>query len=110
MGRLASEEGDAPFTLPESAVVAQLLHALESPRPRARYYVTVPTHALALLKRVLPGAVARRGAESGLRRGAARNRRRLTGACSHRRAASTLRRYAEATGTRQSGTAATLRG
>ena len=55
IGRLASEEGDAPFTLPESAVVARLLHALESPRPRARYYVTVPTHALALLKRVLPG-------------------------------------------------------
>ena len=55
MGRLASDEEDAPFTLPESAVVARLLHALESPRPRARYYVTVPTHALALLKRVLPG-------------------------------------------------------
>ena len=55
IGRLASEEGDAPFTLPESAVVARLLHALESPRPKARYYVTVPTHALALLKRVLPG-------------------------------------------------------
>jgi len=54
MGRLASDD-EGPFTLPESAVVAKLLHALESPRPKPRYYVTVPTYALALLKRVLPG-------------------------------------------------------
>ena len=52
--RLADEDQEAPFTLPESAVVAKLLHALESPRPKARYRVTVPTHALAFLKRVLP--------------------------------------------------------
>ena len=52
--RLASGDEEAPFTLPESAVVAKLLHALESPRPKARYYVTVPTHVLAFLKRVLP--------------------------------------------------------
>ena len=55
MVRLASDDDEGPFTLPESAVVAKLLHALESPRSKARYYVTVPTHALALLKRVLPG-------------------------------------------------------
>ena len=52
--RLADEDEEAPFTLPESAVVAKLLHALESPRPKARYHVTVPTHALAFLKRALP--------------------------------------------------------
>ena len=52
--RLADEHGEAPFTLPESAVAAKLLHALESPRPKARYHVTVPTHALAFLKRALP--------------------------------------------------------
>ena len=52
--RLADEHEEAPFTLPESAVVAKLLHALESPRPKARYYVTVPTYALAFLKRALP--------------------------------------------------------
>ena len=52
--RLADEDQEAPFTLPESAVAAKLLHALESPRPKARYHVTVPTHALAFLKRVLP--------------------------------------------------------
>ena len=53
--RLASEDEETTFTLPESAVVSKLVHALESPRPRARYYVTVPTYALAFLKRVLPG-------------------------------------------------------
>ena len=52
--RLADEHQEAPFTLPESAVVAKLLHALESPRPKARYSVTVPTHVLAFLKWVLP--------------------------------------------------------
>ena len=52
--RLADDDKEAPFTLPESAVVAKLLHALESPRPKARYPVTVPAHALALLKRALP--------------------------------------------------------
>ena len=52
--RLADEDQEAPFTLPESAVVAKLLHALESARPKARYHVTVPTHGLAFLKRVLP--------------------------------------------------------
>ena len=52
--RLADEHEEAPFTLPGSAVVAKLLHALESPRPKARYYVTVPTYALAFLKRALP--------------------------------------------------------
>ena len=52
--RLADEDKEAPFTLPESAVVAKLLHALESPRPKARYPVTVPAHALAFLKRALP--------------------------------------------------------
>ena len=52
--RLADEDQEAPFTLPESAVAAKLLHALESPRPKARYHVTVPTHVLAFLKRVLP--------------------------------------------------------
>ena len=54
MHRLASDD-DARFTLPESAVVAKLVHALESPRPQLRYYVTVPTYGLGFLRRVLPG-------------------------------------------------------
>lgn len=43
----------APFTRPAEAVVAKVLHALESPRPRPRYYVTFPTHLFGTLKRVL---------------------------------------------------------
>ncbi len=35
-------------------VVAQLIKALESPRPRAHYYVTFPAHLLAMLRRLLP--------------------------------------------------------
>ncbi len=42
-----------PFTLPESAVVKKLLHAIESNRPQPRYYVTVPTYLLGTLKRLL---------------------------------------------------------
>ena len=32
----------------------KLIHALDSPRPRARYYVTVPTHLAGAFKRLLP--------------------------------------------------------
>lgn len=42
------------FELPPSAVTAKLIHALESPRPRARYYVTTPTHIAGTLRRLLP--------------------------------------------------------
>ncbi len=53
LSRLESTS-DAAFTLPESAVTKKVLHALESQRPKIRYYVTVPTHVLGRLKRVLP--------------------------------------------------------
>jgi len=43
-----------PFELEPEAVTAKLVRALESRRPRPRYYVTTPTHALGLLRRVLP--------------------------------------------------------
>jgi NAD(P)-dependent dehydrogenase (short-subunit alcohol dehydrogenase family) len=52
--RRLSDPVDAPFTLLPEAVVARLVHALESPRPRPRYYVTVPTHVFGVLRRVLP--------------------------------------------------------
>lgn len=52
--RLAKEGPVQPFTLPPEAVLKKLIHALESPRPRARYYVTVPTHLMAALRRMLP--------------------------------------------------------
>ncbi|MCB1480780.1 MAG: SDR family oxidoreductase [Rhodobiaceae bacterium] len=45
------------FKLGPEAVLDKLVHALESPKPRMRYNVTVPTHALALIKRVLPSGL-----------------------------------------------------
>ncbi len=51
--RLASQDGKAPFALGPEAVVEKLVHALEHPRPKPRYAVTVPTHLFAALKRVL---------------------------------------------------------
>ena len=32
----------------------KLVHALESRKPKRRYYVTSPTYAAALLRRILP--------------------------------------------------------
>jgi NAD(P)-dependent dehydrogenase (short-subunit alcohol dehydrogenase family) len=51
--RLAREGPAAPFTLAPEAVLGKVLQALESPRPKARYAVTVPTHAFAVLRRLL---------------------------------------------------------
>ncbi|MER2582843.1 MAG: SDR family NAD(P)-dependent oxidoreductase, partial [Candidatus Competibacter sp.] len=42
--RLLKKGPAAPFTLPPEAVLKRVIHALESRRPRARYYVTVPTY------------------------------------------------------------------
>ena len=46
--------GDLAFKLGPEAVVARLVRALESRKPKPRYYVTVPAYAAALLRRVLP--------------------------------------------------------
>ena len=51
--RLANQDKDPAFTLPASAVLDKVVHALESPRPKPRYYVTVPTYAFGILKRLL---------------------------------------------------------
>ena len=50
------KDSDTPdaFELPASAVTAKLLHALTSPRPRPRYYVTTPTYVMGALRRILP--------------------------------------------------------
>lgn len=45
------------FKLGPEAVVAKLIHALESPRPKARYMVSIPTYGAAMMKRLLPGAI-----------------------------------------------------
>lgn len=42
------------FKLPARAVVKQVVHAVEAPRPKARYRITVPTAAMAVAKRLLP--------------------------------------------------------
>ncbi len=52
--RLTKQGPSTSFTLPPDAVVAKLINALESPRPRIRYYVTKPTYFFAALRRILP--------------------------------------------------------
>jgi NAD(P)-dependent dehydrogenase (short-subunit alcohol dehydrogenase family) len=48
------EGGSQAFKLGPEAVAAKLVHALESKRPKPRYYVTVPTYAAVLFRRLLP--------------------------------------------------------
>lgn len=42
------------FEMPPSAVTAKLIHALESPRPRPRYFVTRATWLMEAARRLLP--------------------------------------------------------
>lgn len=50
----ADTETKSRLTLPADAVVKKLIHALESPRPKAHYYVGFPAHLFAFLRRILP--------------------------------------------------------
>lgn len=50
--------GASTFKLEPEAVFKKLVHAVESSRPKARYYVTVPTYVAAAAKRILPNRVA----------------------------------------------------
>jgi NAD(P)-dependent dehydrogenase (short-subunit alcohol dehydrogenase family) len=57
--RIVAMENDSASKLklgPE-AVVKKLIHALESPRPKARYMISPHTYVAATLRRVLPGRV-----------------------------------------------------
>lgn len=55
MERRLSKPGSVmPFTLGPEAVLGKVVHALESERPKLRYYVTFPSYLMATLKRVLP--------------------------------------------------------
>ena len=47
------KDGPDAFELPASAVTAVVIKALSSRRPRPRYYVTIPTHFMGALKRIL---------------------------------------------------------
>lgn len=51
--RLYEEREPDRFELPPEAVTKKLLHALESSRPKPRYYVTTPTYIFGNLRRVL---------------------------------------------------------
>lgn len=46
--------GKTMFKLPPEAVVAKLVHAIESPRPKPRYFVTKATYLADVARRVLP--------------------------------------------------------
>ena len=52
--RLYEDRGPDQFELPPSAVTRKLVHALEAPRPRARYYITTPSILMAAARRLLP--------------------------------------------------------
>lgn len=49
--------GNGRFKLPPEAVLAKLVLALEKPNPRAHYYVTIPTHVAAFMRRILPSGL-----------------------------------------------------
>ena len=53
IARLKKEGPAAPFTLPPEAVLKRVIHALESNKPKIRYYVTTPTYVFGFLKRIL---------------------------------------------------------
>ena len=52
--RLSAQGSVVPFTLPADAVLKKVITALESNRPKPRYYVTFPTYLFGTLKRLLP--------------------------------------------------------
>ena len=49
--------GKQTFKLPPNAVACKLVHAIESQRPKRRYYVTTPTYLVAAMRRTMPTAV-----------------------------------------------------
>jgi NAD(P)-dependent dehydrogenase (short-subunit alcohol dehydrogenase family) len=53
MHRLYENRGKDTFELGPEAVTAKLIHALESPRPKPRYYVTLPTYFAGIMRRFL---------------------------------------------------------
>ena len=52
--RLAKQGNVDPYTLKPEAVLKKVLHALESDKPQAHYYVTIPTYVMGTMKRLLP--------------------------------------------------------
>jgi NAD(P)-dependent dehydrogenase (short-subunit alcohol dehydrogenase family) len=54
LSRMSSGSKSSYFKLGPEAVFEKLTQALDSPNPKARYRVTVPTHVAAWMKRLLP--------------------------------------------------------
>ncbi|MEA5445996.1 SDR family NAD(P)-dependent oxidoreductase [Gammaproteobacteria bacterium AB-CW1] len=52
--RAADPDHKMPGTSTPAAVLRRLVKAIESPRPKPRYYVTTPAYTLAFLRRILP--------------------------------------------------------
>lgn len=55
--KLLTEGPVVPFTLPPEAVLKKVINALESPRPKTRYYVTFPTYLFGYLRHILPDRI-----------------------------------------------------
>ena len=51
--REEEKDKDGLFTRNTDAVIEKIIHALESPKPKARYYITPATHLLGSFKRML---------------------------------------------------------
>ncbi len=54
MDRFYASKAPDRWELPPQAVTEKLRHALESPRPQPRYFITTPTHVVGALRRALP--------------------------------------------------------
>ena len=55
LDQLYKSRGPAKFELPPAAVTKVILKALEARNPKPRYAITVPTHIIAVARRILPG-------------------------------------------------------
>ena len=53
LDRLYKETEPSKYEMPPSAVTKKLLHAITSPNPKPRYFVTMPTYLMGILKRIL---------------------------------------------------------
>jgi NAD(P)-dependent dehydrogenase (short-subunit alcohol dehydrogenase family) len=52
--RLKTQGAVVPFTLPPETVLKRVICALESARPKPRYYITLPTHLLMMRSSMPP--------------------------------------------------------
>lgn len=59
LGRLYEKtSGNDGYNRPCAAVTKKLIHALEAPNPKPRYYVTTPTYIAGAIRRLLPTRLA----------------------------------------------------